>query len=634
MVIRLVLLFNLLLVGIVESWHAYDRRKHELLKRNVHSCQKNYTLNNLLDPAIPNTEDQSNEETSDTCPCYHEATRSYPKEFIQKLSLWPNLMTQYDEENGETIYASKIALDLIWENQNPPDCTKAQYIISGGWPYGFGSRIHMEGLVLALAVQLGRVYLPHPDGDNIFWETKVPFCQQSQHDETLTCFYEKLSKCTIQDALVSTAFHDVNGFPTFSLGDFHTAFESEDGLHHIKETMASYKGLNVIMTSGKVPYDGHKYIPHQVFPLLHCSPMKEDFFYYWWRAISATFIARPNLPTRNMLASLHTNEKFRHEHDSQGCIAMFVRHGDKGIDMKLLEFSEYAKVANDLWQRGLVPQSYNYLKKHHDVSANKSAVHEGVGHDHQGDVDHDHDHDHNDDRSHHHHHHNEKKKRYRGRRLQQQQHQQQQGRSSLRGGGANIKRGLSGGNATNDSENSQEHEQEHDHDHGLDEDHNHEHDHDHDHSHESADNTDWGNHFYDHSHSLPMNGTLFITTEDPKVLDEADRFGKENHWKIIYTNLFDRAQQTAYKTWNEQHKRGSVAVHDNLEYLSMLYNLLLSSQCEAWVCTLASNSCRIMDEIRATVGGKANRHFADISKESCDDLPCVADHGTIKTFGE
>lgn len=35
-----------------------------------------------------------------------------------------------------------------------------------------------------------------------------------------------------------------------------------------------------------------------------------------------------------------------------------------------------------------------------------------------------------------------------------------------------------------------------------------------------------------------------------------------------------------------------------------------------------------------TVGGKANRHYADLSEETCEDPPCVADHGRLKQAGE
>ena len=68
-------------------------------------------------------------------------------------------------------------LDLIWEHQNPPNCSEAKFLISGGWPYGFGSRIHMEGWVMGIAMQLDRVFLIHPDGDNVIWETSNNYCR-------------------------------------------------------------------------------------------------------------------------------------------------------------------------------------------------------------------------------------------------------------------------------------------------------------------------------------------------------------------------------------------------------------------------------------------------------------------------
>jgi hypothetical protein len=125
-------------------------------------------------------------EDRSSCPDFIDATQPYKHDFMEKLGLWPNLMSQFDFEYGETLYGSQEALELIWRNQNPEDCSTAKYLVSGGWPYGFGSRIHMEGelraehyqtltghhllvfrvwltgAALGMAMHLGRVYLPHP----------------------------------------------------------------------------------------------------------------------------------------------------------------------------------------------------------------------------------------------------------------------------------------------------------------------------------------------------------------------------------------------------------------------------------------------------------------------------------------
>lgn len=39
---------------------------------------------------------------------------------------------------------------------------------------------------------------------------------------------------------------------------------------------------------------------------------------------------------------------------------------------------------------------------------------------------------------------------------------------------------------------------------------------------------------------IPYNGTIFLTTEDPQVIQQANKWGEQNHWTIVYTNLFDR----------------------------------------------------------------------------------------------
>ena len=41
------------------------------------------------------------------------------------------------------------------------------------------------------------------------------------------------------------------------------------------------------------------------------------------------------------------------------------------------------------------------------------------------------------------------------------------------------------------------------------------------------------------------------------------------------------------------------------------------------VCTLASNWCRVVDELRVTVGGQVNGLFADLSEETCKLPPCI-----------
>ncbi len=538
-----------------------------------HNHSESHSLNRRslsVETTSATVSEQDDEGLDETCPCFHEATRPYSQDFFEELKLWPGLMNNLDEENGETLYGSRWALEEIHKNQNPENCSEAKYLVTGGWPYGFGSRVHVEGIGLAIAMHLGRVYLPHPDGDNLFWETKVPFCQNIRHDTTLNCFYERYSKCTIHDAVKASKFaRDVNSFRTYYATDFQNSFLHEDDLHRMKEQLDSHVAINVVFTTGKGNMDTRTYIPHQMHQIIQCSPMLNlDIQHYWWRAISATYIIRPNrehlIPYLESLTddTNHLNGKdlFRTKETYRDCIAMFVRHGDKGIEMKLLEFSEYRDVAQSMWNGGLVPGSIPLVA----AAVKNMSPSEREGH----------------------------------------------GAIAIRGRERDKKKRRLNGVATGDV-------------------------------HPAYLSNINNQHFHNWTHItrlpntfLTKNGTMFITTEDPAVLEQAETWGKENHWTIAYTNLFDRAKQTAYKTWDEQHKRGSVAVHDNLEYISMILNLQYALQCEAWVCTIASNSCRVIDELRTTVGGKANRHYADLSGETCSDPPCILGHGKIVKVNE
>lgn len=117
------LLLGIFFSRIVNAWHGY-----------------NYSFSRL--------EDRSG------CPSFQDATKPYNKDFIQKLSLWPDLMSKFDTEKGESLFGSKEALELVWKNQNPEDCSTAKYLINAGWPYGFGSRIHMEGFSKPLYIKI------------------------------------------------------------------------------------------------------------------------------------------------------------------------------------------------------------------------------------------------------------------------------------------------------------------------------------------------------------------------------------------------------------------------------------------------------------------------------------------------
>ncbi len=93
------------------------------------------------------------------------------------------------------------------------------------------------------------------------------------------------------------------------------------------------------------------------------------------------------------------------------------------------------------------------------------------------------------------------------------------------------------------------------------------------------------------------------------------------YYDVHYTNLFNRSGLWAEKDleYKRIHKE---EVHPEEEYLSMILNIHYLIHADGWVCTLASNFCRLIDELRATVGGRADLAFVDLSKETCPSQFC------------
>ena len=86
------------------------------------------------------------------------------RERMAEWKLWPGLMTEFDHEHGESMYGFREAMEAIWRNQHPADCSKARFLVAEGWPQGFGSEVHVIGVGLAVALKTNRVFIMNPEG--------------------------------------------------------------------------------------------------------------------------------------------------------------------------------------------------------------------------------------------------------------------------------------------------------------------------------------------------------------------------------------------------------------------------------------------------------------------------------------
>ena len=219
--------------------------------------------------------------------------------------------------------------------------------------------------------------------------------------------------------------------------------------------------------------------------LLPCSPLLPGYEHFWWRAIAAAYFLRPNEYTLNRLEEFKDHKVFTTSSSSSDsssddgrCVSAYVRHGDKGSEMKLVEFQKYALAAEDAWEKGLLDEG---------ITTTSSSSKERV---------------------------------------------------------------------------------------------------------------------------------FYFGTEDLEVIKQAEDWAA----KSVKSNMDSSSAISVRYLPNLSEVIDSnrlIAKRHEDEYLSYLANLQNIIHCRMSVCTHLSNFCRVVDELRATVGGKANRYLAEVNEETC-----------------
>jgi hypothetical protein len=428
------------------------------------------------------------------------------------------------------------AIDLIYRHQHPPDCSQVKYLISGGYSSGFGSEIHVEGLGLAIALELNRVYLPaRGRPQNKQWQVPHSICHGKK---SLHCYYEHWSNCNYADV-------DKVRQPGVQNKYFFTSEKAKleflDTRRITKQTIAAQENDNVLVLNHLA--EEYRYlVPYQFNDFQVLRAIDPLWRYYWWRGVSAAYLYRPNQHAQELVKK-YSIMNYADISDGQ-CVSMYIRHGDKGKEMKLIPFEDYANAAITVSQL------------------------------------------------------------------------------------SNLK-----------------------------------------------------------SSDSKYTGTIFLGTETPQVLEEAIAWGKQHNWRILYnpkqleifrskgvaydysSDKFYYAHQIVrsppanhhhYKPPPRSHpvvpsessKTGIIRTkfdkhrpharrlaldipkefykeYTDIDYIMMITNLADLMSCNAFVCTLKSNYCRLLDEFRALIAMKASALFADLSEETCRKPPCIGPEDLI-----
>jgi hypothetical protein len=106
---------------------------------------------------------------------------------------------------------------------------------------------------------------------------------------------------------------------------------------------------------------------------------------------------------------------------------------------------------------------------------------------------------------------------------------------------------------------------------------------------------------------------IFYDSEDASANLEIGALSKFYSWEFFNTTFNDRYIHQSNN-------------HHELEYLGMIHTLDNAMTCSGWVYTLASNFCRLINELRTAIGGKLRYPYADLSLETYWNVPCIGNN--------
>ena len=192
---------------------------------------------------------------------------------------------------------------------------------------GIGSALHSQAAAMAAALEMGRVFVEAPG----HFLTGTPYCGASSTLDS--CYFMPLSNCTFKSAGLTE--QDLKAAPALTADNLATLHASNPA------------SPRVVLIAGGAAYLVRALTPSLFKGILDSVGLPEARRYWWWRAQAIAYMLRPNSRTRTELAK-RRKDKLQGVPLQEGCISLYVRHGDKGVEAKVWEDPAYDAAANQL----------------------------------------------------------------------------------------------------------------------------------------------------------------------------------------------------------------------------------------------------------------------------------------------
>lgn len=239
---------------------------------------------------------------------YHSHNIEYNNELFVSHRSYMSYKRTFGNKYSNELYGTTIVQDRIYNNQHPSNCDNKKYLIIPYWGSGLGSQIHVMGAYLALAINTNRIALINPT--------------------IINKYFLPLSNCSIN----------------FNISYKNKSYNAYSNYKFVFQKKYTYKNYNYPRTI----------IPSFIFEMLYKSPILPSHYLHYWRIQASIYIYNLKRNTRRIVNhQIHkylVYNKKRNEINNYPCINVWIRHGDKYKEMKLID-TKYYFTAIKLFER-------------------------------------------------------------------------------------------------------------------------------------------------------------------------------------------------------------------------------------------------------------------------------------------
>jgi hypothetical protein len=466
------------------------------------------------------------------------------------------------------------AIGVIWKNQHPPDCKKAKYLIAEGFHQGYGSELHVYGVVLALAVDMGRVFLQKGGWT---WRFKNKFCE-SQGKKSLECYYHPWTPCTLEDAAYAaykdkTSVLKVPAVDTWAPSDDQKLIDlvKKYGSRGFWEEIAQEFGDRTPTQCGnrwkslreplKLKEKGDAALRHAIH---HDERSIADYDELGWKypfhriETSNWNNGRPQFIIPPLK---HGKQSFPNETlaiDNEFLLKDVTRTFVPKQFVPMLTCAGMKLQNQYLWWRAI---SISYFIRPNQATLKLLKEHQ-----------------------------DEYLKSVNG----------QCASTYIRHGDKGIEMQLVQTS-----------------------------------TYITVADQIWQREELPSGMLSGQQKVFYVASDDYEAMERVKEWGRTNNVVVRYSNLSQTILSDRVKVLKQHDMERGFRKSREMEYFSYILHLADTIQCEVFICTYPSNYCRLIDELRTTVGGKANRLSVDLSMETCPTRPpCYRSHGLGNFIGD